>query len=56
MNQKTRAYIYRILVAVGTLVAGYGLINANELALMLGVVTAVLNIMPTANTSTTDER
>lgn len=55
MNEKTRAYIYRILVAVGTLVAGYGLITTDELALWLGVVTAVLNILPAANTSTDSE-
>ena len=52
MNEQTRAYIYRILLAVGTLIAGYGLINTNELALWLGVATAVLNILPAANTST----
>jgi hypothetical protein len=55
MNQKTRAYIYRILIAVGTLVAGYGLITPNELALWLGVITAALNILPAANTTTSDE-
>jgi hypothetical protein len=52
MNETTRAYIYRILVAVGAVVAGYGLITINELALWLGIATAVLNIMPAANTST----
>jgi len=52
MNEKTRAYIYRILVAVGTIVTTYGLISTNELATWLGLVTAILNIMPMANTST----
>lgn len=52
MNEKTRAYIYRILVAAGAVVAGYGLITTNELSLWLGVATAVLNILPAANTST----
>lgn len=52
MNEQTRAYIYRILIAVGAVVAGYGLISSEELALWLGVATAVLNIMPAANTST----
>lgn len=51
MTEKTRGYIYRILIAVGSLVVGYGLITANELALWLGLAVAVLNIMPTANTS-----
>lgn len=55
MTQKNRAYIYRILIAVGTLVAGYGLITPNELALWLGVITAALNILPAANTSTSDD-
>lgn len=52
MNETIRAYIYRILVAIGAVVAGYGLITTSELALWLGVATAVLNIMPAANTST----
>jgi hypothetical protein len=55
MNESTRAYIYRILIAVGTLVAGYGLISNDELALWLGLATAALNIMPTANTSTKEK-
>ena len=55
MTEKTRAYIYRILIAVGTLVMGYGFINANELAMWLGLAMAVLNIMPSANTSTGDK-
>jgi len=52
ITEQVRAYIYRILTAVGTLVMGYGMINANELAMWLGLATAVLNIMPAANTST----
>lgn len=51
MTEQTRAYIYRILIAIGAVVAGYGLISSEELALWLGVATAVLNIMPAANTS-----
>lgn len=54
MPEKTRAYIYRVLVAVGTVVTGYGLISTNELATWLGLVTAILNLMPMANTSTDD--
>lgn len=50
MTETNRAYIYRILIAVGTLAVGYGLINADELVLWLGVATAALNIMPAANT------
>ena len=55
MNQTTRAYIYRILIAVGTIATGYGLLTTNELALWLGLATAVLNIMPAANTSINDD-
>lgn len=51
-NEKTRAYIYRVLVAVGVLLSGYGVISGNELTLWLGVATAALNIMPTVNTTT----
>lgn len=51
-NEKTRAYIYRVLVAVGLLLVGYGIISGNELTLWLGVATAALNIMPVANTNT----
>lgn len=52
LNEKTRAYIYRVLVAVGVLLTGYGVISGNELTLWLGVATAVLNVMPAANTTT----
>ena len=52
LSEKTRAYIYRILVAVGLLLVGYGILSGDELALWLGVATAALNIMPTANTTT----
>lgn len=51
MNQTQRAYTYRILIAIGTLATGYGLITADQTALWLGLATAVLNIMPAANTN-----
>lgn len=54
-NEKTRAYIYRVLVAIGLLLVGYGIISGNELTLWLGVATAVLNIMPVANTNTKND-
>lgn len=56
LNEKTRAYIYRILVAVGLLLAGYGYVSGEQLALWLGVATAALNVLPTANTSTQTDR
>ena len=51
-NEKVRAYIYRILLAVSPLVAFYGLLSADEIALWLGVASTALNIMPVMNTST----
>lgn len=51
-DQKNRAYIYRVLVAVGLLLAGYGYITGEQLTLWGGVLTSALNIMPTLNTTT----
>lgn len=51
MTETTRAYIYRILIAAGTIATGYGLITADQITLWLGLATAILNIMPAANTS-----
>lgn len=50
-TEQRRGYIYRILIAAGALVAGYGLISSDQLAMWLGVAVAVLNVMPTANTT-----
>lgn len=52
MQESTRAYIYRILIAVGTVAVAYGLITSEQVAVWLGLATAILNIMPAANTST----
>lgn len=52
MTEQTRAYVYRILIAVGAVVGGYGLLSSNEIALWLGLAGVVLNVMPAANTST----
>ena len=51
MTETQRAYTYRILIAVGAIAIGYGLITADQVALWLGLATAVLNIMPAANTN-----
>lgn len=51
-SEQARAYVYRILVAIGVLLTGYGILTANEVAMWLGLVTAVLNVLPTANTTT----
>ena len=50
-TEEVRGWIYRILVAVGLLVAGFGWATSDQIALIMGVVVAVLNIMPSANTS-----
>ena len=50
-TQEVRGWIYRILIAVGALLVAYGVVSADELAVWLGVVVAVLNIMPAGNTS-----
>lgn len=50
-TEEVRGWIYRVLVAVGLLVAGFGWATADQIALIMGVVVAVLNIMPSANTS-----
>lgn len=51
-NEKTRAYIYRVLLAVSPLIAFYGLLSTDEIALWLGVASTALNILPVLNTST----
>lgn len=51
LTPDVRAWIYRVLVAIGAVVAAYGWLTADEVALWLGVVVAVLNIMPTSFTS-----
>lgn len=50
-TEEVRGWIYRVLLAVGLLVAGFGWATADQIALIMGVVVAVLNIMPSANTS-----
>lgn len=53
-SEKTRAYIYRILLAVSPVIAFYGFLTQEELTLWLGVASTVLNILPVMNTSTKD--
>lgn len=52
LTPQVRAWIYRILVAVGVLAAGYGLLTDEQVVMWLGLATAIFNIMPSANTST----
>jgi hypothetical protein len=53
-NEKVRAYIYRVLLATSPVIAFYGFLTQEELALWLGVASTVLNILPVMNTSTKD--
>lgn len=48
---EVRGWIYRVLIAVGLLVAGFGWATSDQVALVMGVVVAVLNLMPAGNTS-----
>lgn len=53
LPESTRAWIYRVLVAVAALAVGYGLLTGEEAALWLAAASAVLgNGLATANTST----
>lgn len=56
MNESTRAYIYRVLLAVQPLVLYYGIASQAEVALWLGVISSALGLgLATFNTSTTAE-
>ena len=48
---EVRGWIYRVLIAAGVWVAGFGWATSDQIALVMGVVVAVLNIMPAGNTS-----
>ena len=51
-SEKTRAYIYRILVALGSLLGILGFITGEQTVAILGVAAALLNVLPTMNTTT----
>lgn len=53
MNEATRAYVYRVLLALQPLVLFYGIASESEVALWLGVISAALGLgLATKNTST----
>lgn len=53
MNEATRAWIYRVLLALQPLVVAYSLATEEQAALWLGVASAVLGAgLATVNTST----
>ena len=50
LTVEVRGYIYRVLIAVGVIVASYGFMSSDQVAQWVGLAAVVLNIMPTANT------
>lgn len=53
MNEATRAWIYRVLLAVQPLVVAYGLASNEEAVLWISVASAVLGTgLASVNTST----
>jgi hypothetical protein len=56
MNEATRAWIYRILLAIQPLVVAYGVATETEAVLWIGVASAVLGTgLATFNTSTSPD-
>lgn len=51
-TEPVRAYIYRVLIALGSVALVWGVVTGEQLAAILGACAAVLNIMPAMNTST----
>lgn len=47
---EVRGYIYRVLIAVGSIAAVYGWISSDQIAQWLGLLAVILNVMPAANT------
>lgn len=57
LSEHTRAYIYRILVAVAAIATAYGVLASDEAPLWLALATAVLgggSALAATNTSTKD--
>jgi hypothetical protein len=51
-TEPVRAWIYRVLIAVGVALVGFGVISGEQWAMIGGVIVALLNVMPAGNTST----
>jgi len=51
-TEPVRAWIYRVLIAVGVALVGFGVITGEQWAMIGGIVVALLNVMPAGNTST----
>jgi hypothetical protein len=51
-RESTRAYLYRLGVAATLAAAAYGLVAADKVAVILGVLGALTNTLAAANTRT----
>lgn len=52
-NEATRAYVYRVLVALVPVLIAYGVVDSRQIAVWLGLASAVLGFgLASANTST----
>lgn len=52
-NEATRAYIYRVLVALVPILIAYGVVDSRQVAVWLGLASAFLGFgLASANTST----
>ena len=52
-NEATRAYIYRVLIALVPIALAYGIVDAKQLPIWLGLISALLGFgMASMNTST----
>ena len=54
-TEPVRAWIYRIALSLGSVAAVYGLLTNEQTVALLGVVSAILNILPTLNTTTKND-
>ena len=51
-NEATRAYIYRVLVALVPILVGFGVVDSRQVSVWLGLAAAVLGFgLASANTS-----
>lgn len=51
-SERTRAYVYRVLLAAIPLLVGFGLVQESDVSVWIGLVGAVLSTgLATANTS-----
>ena len=52
-NEATRAYVYRVLVALVPVLIAYGVVDSRQVAVWLGLASAFLGFgLASANTST----